>query len=112
MIFDPELIIIPSGFDCGAGDPIGRQMMTSEGFRSITKKMMRVAEDIVMARGLRKVAIISGVGVREYYENRGYKLYKNYMIKSLIDKREFNLLNIMIKSCCVILMIIFYIINL
>ena len=43
--FDPELIIVPSGFDCGAGDPIGRQMMTSEGFRSITKKMMRVANE-------------------------------------------------------------------
>ena len=28
--------------------------------------------------GIRKIAIISGVGVREYYKNRGYKLIKLY----------------------------------
>jgi len=43
--FMPELIVIPSGFDGGAGDPIGRQMMTSVGFRSLTQKMMKVAEE-------------------------------------------------------------------
>ena len=37
-VYKPELIIIPSGFDGGAGDPIGRQMLTSEGFRSLLKK--------------------------------------------------------------------------
>ena len=31
-----------------------------------------------------KVAIISGVGVREYYEKNGYELVHNYMIKSSI----------------------------
>ena len=44
--YKPELIIVPSGFDGGAGDPIGRQMMTSEGFRSLTKKLMQSAEEI------------------------------------------------------------------
>ena len=28
--YEPELIIVLSGFDGGAGDPIGRQMLTSE----------------------------------------------------------------------------------
>ncbi len=44
--YKPDLIIVPSGFDGGAGDPIGRQMMTSEGFRSLTKKLMLSAEEI------------------------------------------------------------------
>ena len=44
--YKPELIIVPSGFDGGAGDPIGRQMMTSEGFRSLTKKLMQSAKEI------------------------------------------------------------------
>ena len=44
--YKPELIIVPSGFDGGAGDPIGRQMMTSEGFKSLTKKLMQSADQI------------------------------------------------------------------
>ena len=48
--YKPELIIVPSGFDGGAGDPIGRQMMTSEGFRSLTKKLMRSAQEICQGK--------------------------------------------------------------
>ena len=44
--YKPELIIVPSGFDGGAGDPIGRQMMTSEGFKSLTEKLMQSADQI------------------------------------------------------------------
>ena len=47
------------------------------------KKMMQVAEDISFARGFKKVAVISGVGVREYYRSQGYKLVKDYMVKDL-----------------------------
>lgn len=54
--------------------------------RGFGKKMMKVAEDIVIARGLRKVAIISGVGVREYYHSQGYNLIKDYMIKELKEE--------------------------
>ncbi|MFK7964903.1 MAG: class II histone deacetylase [Burkholderiaceae bacterium] len=42
-VFEPELVIVPCGFDGGAFDPLGRQMMTSSGFRSLTKKLMAVA---------------------------------------------------------------------
>lgn len=44
--FNPDLIVVPCGFDGGAGDPIGRQMMTSEGFGSITRKVMVAADDL------------------------------------------------------------------
>ena len=44
--YKPELIIVPSGFDGGAGDPIGRQMMTSQGFKSLTEKLMQSADQI------------------------------------------------------------------
>ena len=47
------------------------------------KKMMGTAEGIVLARGLNRVAVISGVGVRQYYSSQGYKLVKDYMIKEL-----------------------------
>ena len=42
-IYQPEIIIVPSGFDGGANDPLGRQMMTSEGFKSLTMKLKRAA---------------------------------------------------------------------
>ena len=44
--YKPDLIIVPSGFDAGAWDPLGRQMMTSSGYRSLTKKLMAVADDV------------------------------------------------------------------
>ena len=49
------------------------------------KKMMKVAEDISLGRGFKKVTVISGVGVRGYYASQGYRLVKDYMIKELDD---------------------------
>ena len=48
--FKPEFIILPSGFDAGAYDPLGRQMITSEGYRSLTQKMMAVADEVCGGR--------------------------------------------------------------
>lgn len=48
--YKPELIIVPSGFDGGAGDPIGRQMLTSEGFKSLTEKIMNSAQELCNGR--------------------------------------------------------------
>ena len=45
-IYKPEIIIVPSGFDGGANDPLGRQMMTSEGFKSLTKKIKKSADQL------------------------------------------------------------------
>lgn len=37
--YRPELIIAPTGFDAGAYDPLGRQMMTSAGYRALTARL-------------------------------------------------------------------------
>jgi len=42
--FKPQLIIVPSGFDAGAQDPMGRMMMHSEGYRSLTKMIKDAAK--------------------------------------------------------------------
>lgn len=47
------------------------------------KKLMAEAEKITMARGLHKIAVISGIGVRNYYRKLGYKLEGTYMTKNL-----------------------------
>jgi acetoin utilization deacetylase AcuC-like enzyme len=44
--FKPQLIVIPSGFDAGAYDPLGRMQMHSDGYRSLTRKMMAAADEL------------------------------------------------------------------
>ena len=71
------------------------------------KKMMGVAEDIVLGRGLHKVAVISGVGVRQYYSSQGYKLVKDYMIKEL--QEEIRIEDSFFLFTIILLTIIFFI---
>lgn len=45
------------------------------------KKLMKKAEEIVRKNKIKKISVISGIGVREYYRKLGYNLEK--------DKKEF-----------------------
>ena len=47
------------------------------------KRLIQEAEKISRENCIQSIAIISGVGVREYYEVIGYVLVKDYMIKKL-----------------------------
>jgi histone acetyltransferase (RNA polymerase elongator complex component) len=48
------------------------------------KLLMATAEKIAKAAGWSKVAVIAGVGTREYYKNKcGYRLVGTYMIKDI-----------------------------
>ncbi|HMM75861.1 MAG TPA: class II histone deacetylase [Gammaproteobacteria bacterium] len=48
--FRPDFIFVPSGFDAGAMDPLGRMMMTSEGYRRLTQKLLAVADEVCGSR--------------------------------------------------------------
>jgi acetoin utilization deacetylase AcuC-like enzyme len=48
--FKPELIVVPSGFDASGVDPLGRMMVTSEGFRQMTRLLMAVADELCGGR--------------------------------------------------------------
>ncbi len=48
--FKPDLIIVPSGFDASGVDPLGRMMVTSDGFRRMTQLLMGVAEEVCGGR--------------------------------------------------------------
>lgn len=41
--FRPDLIVVACGFDAGGVDPLGRMMVTSAGFRTMTTRLMRSA---------------------------------------------------------------------
>lgn len=47
------------------------------------KRLMAEAEKITKDRGLTKIAVISGIGVRNYYKKLGYQLEGTYMTKKL-----------------------------
>ncbi|WP_216216565.1 class II histone deacetylase [Amycolatopsis aidingensis] len=48
--FRPDLLLVACGFDAGAMDPLGRQMVTSDGFRTLTELAMRVADEVCEGR--------------------------------------------------------------
>jgi len=57
-----------------------------EQHRGVGKVLMGLAEDYVNSLGnkdIQKVAVISGVGVRDYYRKLGYKLGGDYMIRKI-----------------------------
>jgi len=47
------------------------------------KKLMREAEKIAQKEGYKKMAVIAGIGVRQYYRRLGYHLQNTYMVKTL-----------------------------
>ncbi len=47
------------------------------------RKLLGWAEQMAIDAGYKKLAIISGVGVREYYRKFGYDLTDVYMIKNI-----------------------------
>lgn len=47
------------------------------------RQLLEQAEDLARSNGFKKMAIISGIGVRGYYRKFGYRLNGTYMIKSL-----------------------------
>ena len=47
------------------------------------KALMLKAEEICRKNKVEKLAVISGVGVRDYYRHLGYRLEKGYMVKKL-----------------------------
>ena len=49
----------------------------------VGKSLLKIAEDISKKHGYDQIAIISGIGVRDYYRKRGYELRGSYMMKNI-----------------------------
>jgi elongator complex protein 3 len=63
--------------------PIGQKKLAPQ-HRGLGKKLIKEAEKITKREfGLKKLAVISGVGVRDYWRKLGYRLKENYMIKRI-----------------------------
>jgi elongator complex protein 3 len=63
--------------------PIGIKRIAPQ-HRGLGKKLVKEAEKITKKEfGLKKIAVISGVGVRDYWKKLGYKLKETYMIRKI-----------------------------
>lgn len=66
-----EQVKVDGGLD-GASQHIG-----------LGRQMMEKAEELSRKNGYKKIAVISGIGVREYYRKLGYHLEGTYMVKEI-----------------------------
>lgn len=48
--FKPELIVVPSGFDASAADPLGTMMLHSGTYREMTRQLIAAADDLCGGR--------------------------------------------------------------
>ena len=79
------------------------------------KKLLARAEEIALSNGYNKIAVIAGVGVREYYRNNGYTIDSTegcYQVK-LLEKKKVILSNtgIRIGIGFILLSIVLYFLN-
>lgn len=66
------------------GDKKKSDVVQHQGFG---KRLMVEAEKITQENNLNKIAVIAGIGVREYYKKLDYRLDGTYMTKSLKPKK-------------------------
>ena len=52
------------------------------------KKLMLEAEKMAKKAGYSRIAVIAGVGVRDYYQKQGYSLENEYMVKDLTGREK------------------------
>jgi elongator complex protein 3 len=62
---------------------LGEKSTNASQHQGLGKWLMEEAESICKRKKCEKISVISGVGVREYYKNLGYKLEETYMVKNI-----------------------------
>ncbi|MFC1721815.1 elongator complex protein 3 [Patescibacteria group bacterium] len=63
--------------------PVGKTNKKAAQHLGLGRKLMQEAERIAQRAGYGKMAVISGIGVRDYYRKLGYRLHGTYMVKSI-----------------------------
>ena len=70
----------------GAQVEIGEKRTGEVQHKGFGIRLMKKAEKIAKQLKLKNIKVISGVGVREYYRNMGYRLEDPYMVKEVKNK--------------------------
>jgi ELP3 family radical SAM enzyme/protein acetyltransferase len=93
----------------GKVNEVGTKEKSSAQHLGIGKKLLKIAEDISVKHSFNKVAVISGIGVRDYYKKRGYNLEGTYMIKNIKSSEYRNYLLMIILLLASVLVSMFLI---
>ena len=88
----------------GAGDVSGQAQHLGLG-----RKLMARAETWCRQKGAEKVAVIAGIGVRDYYRRLGYQLSDTYMVKALPRATQFMYLLLVSISVVTLLYLTYFI---
>ncbi len=67
----------------GKSMEIGESNVKATQHKGLGEELLQLAEEQVKKEGIKKLSIISGVGVRSYYRKFGYNLEDTYMTKSV-----------------------------
>ena len=62
---------------------IGKRKTGDSQHKGFGSQLLEKAEEISRKAGFKKIAVISGIGVREYYRKRGYELEGTYLVKKI-----------------------------
>lgn len=62
---------------------IGKRKIGDSQHKGFGAQLLEKAEEISRKAGFKKIAVISGIGVREYYRKRGYELEGTYLVKKI-----------------------------
>lgn len=66
--------------------PIKSKIKSASQHTGLGKKLIAAAEKIAQKNGAKELAVIAGIGVREYYKKLGFnELRKTYLIKKIIN---------------------------
>jgi len=66
----------------GQAVEISKKIKAAQQHKHLGKRLIKQAEKIAKDLKYKKIAVIAGVGVREYYRKLGYRLKNEYMIKN------------------------------
>jgi len=68
----------------GEAVSLGKCKKAASQHKGLGKKLLKKAEKIAKKKGFKELAVIAGIGSRQYYRKLGYKLKDTYMVKKLI----------------------------
>lgn len=81
MVENGEVLFVRELHVYGSQTSIGKEGEIQH--KGIGSKLLSELERIAESKGIKRIDVISGVGVRGYYENKGYELRGYYMSKCL-----------------------------
>jgi elongator complex protein 3 len=90
----------------GQVNKVGSKDQKGAQHRGIGKQLLKIAEKMAVGASYDQMAIIAGVGVRDYYRKFGYELRDTYMIKVLDSSCIYNTITMCITVGFVIMVLL------